>query len=79
MNTNSIEFFLAAAAVGIINLVLFIFLRSRLLNFFKAPDLARVPVKISSPENMRRRTRHRPTIICSLPIHQQARPEMPLY
>jgi len=79
MNSNSIEFFLAAAALSVINLMLFIFSGKRVLEFLKMRNLTRVPVKRSRPEIMRRRTKHRPGIVCSLPIHQQAPPEAPLY
>ncbi len=78
MNANGIEIFLMVMAVSAVNLVLFIYLGNCILNFLKTPDLLRVPVKRSSPGNLRRRVEHKPGIICSLPIHQQSRYEAPL-
>ena len=79
MNANSIEIFLMAVAVSAVNLILFILLGNRILNFLKIPDLARVAIKRSNPAILRRRVAYNPAIICSLPIYQQGRQETPLY
>lgn len=79
MNANGIEIFLMAVAVSVVNLIGFIYLGNRILNFLKIPNAARVAVKRSSPTMLRRRVAYNPSIICSLPIYQQGRQETPLY
>ncbi|HSK72184.1 MAG TPA: hypothetical protein VK892_10845 [Pyrinomonadaceae bacterium] len=82
MNTNDLGIFLALTFTGIINLVLFIYLKS--FNFFKIPTQIPQGGSNSNGEGLkaditRRKVESKPTIICSLPIHQEGRKEAPLY
>lgn len=82
MNIDGLGIFLALTFTGIINLVLFIYLKS--FNFFKIPAQTTQGGRNSygealKPGMARRKIESKPTIICSLPIHQEGRKEASLY
>ena len=71
--------------VAALSLTLFIYLGNRILGFFKSLDTARLKQGArnfypspSNPKTRRRKIETKANIICSLPIHQAARPEAPL-
>lgn len=86
MNTNNIEMLLVGLAATAVSLTLFIYLGHLVLNFLKISAPPRIlqsrinsDAKASGRGNLRRKIESKPTIICSLPMHQEARQEMPLY
>lgn len=86
MNIYVIETFLIGTVVSGLILALFIHLRNRALNFSAASHSPKfrqsAPTfqgKALKPTSRRRKIESNPTIICSLPIHQVARPNARLF
>ncbi|HEY8560362.1 MAG TPA: hypothetical protein VIL74_08285 [Pyrinomonadaceae bacterium] len=82
MNVYGIETFLIGMVGGGVNLALFIYLRNRALNPHKTPaspqfrqSAPTIEGTASKSINRRRKIESKPTIICSLPIHQVTRPQ----
>lgn len=82
MNIFGIETFLIGTIVSGAIAVLFIYLRNRALNLHKIPPSPQfrqsAPTfqgKALKSTERRRKIESKPTIICSLPIHQVARPK----
>lgn len=85
MNTQGIEILLIGMVVSTLSLTLFIYLGNRILNFLKVPDSPKLKQGMQDLdttkleyENMRKKIVSKPNIICSLPIHEESRPEAPL-
>lgn len=85
MNLPDIESILVGAAVSTLSLGLFIYFGERLLKFFKISKPNRILQNRRSFDgealnrgNKRRRIKSNLILVCSLPIHQEKRPEAPL-
>ena len=85
MNIFGIETFLIGMVVSGLIMALFIYIGNRALNFHKTPHAPKfrqsVPTfegKALKSAKLRRKIESKPTIICSLPIHQTVRPEAQL-
>jgi hypothetical protein len=85
MNIYGFEILLIGIVGSAVTLTLFIYLANLAFNFLKIPALAQISqsrkifeTKALRPRNMRKKIESKPTIICSLPIHQEARQEMRL-
>lgn len=84
MNIYGIETFLIGMVVSSVILALFVYFRRRALNFRKIPHSPQY--RQSAPtfqgkalkSDRRRKIESKPTIICSLPIHQVTRPKAEL-
>lgn len=84
MNSNNIGIYLISILAGIVNISIFIYLGSLILNFFKVPVQALQNGQNSgsqtfSPDAVRRKIKTKPTITCSLPILQEGRRQERLY
>lgn len=86
MNTQDIETVFIGFIVSIMSLTLFIYLANIVFGFLKISDLQltsankrRSNAETAGSVKGRKRIESKPTIICSLPIHQEARKEMPLF
>ena len=85
MNIFDFEILLIWIVASTVSVTLFICLGHLVLNFFKISDPPRLlqsrknsDARASSPGNMRKKIELVPTVICSLPIRQDGREEMPL-
>ena len=81
MNIQGIETVLFGMVVSALLLTFFICLGALVLNFFKSPEPSRFRQgneKTVNSKNLRKKIETKPTIICSLPIHQTGRSEAPL-
>lgn len=76
MNTNDLTTFWLVMTAGSLSLVLFIIAGNYILNAIKTISLARMP---RTGNLLRRKVERNPNIICSLPIHEEARPEQKLW
>jgi hypothetical protein len=81
MNIYGIETFLIGMVVSGVNLALFIYLRKCTSNFRKIPQSPQfrqsaptIQGKALTTSRRRGKIESKPAIICSLPIHQAARP-----
>lgn len=90
MDMGSFEIFLTGMLVSTVSLVLFIYRDPVIFDFLKITTLKQPPLKILdlndkalnealSAKTNRRRIVLKPGIICSLPIHQQARQDTPFF
>lgn len=82
MNTNDLGILMLAILAGSVSLALFIVAGSLFLKILKALLLDRRP-QLRTHGGMRlierRRAQMNPNIICMLPIHEEKRPEAPLW
>lgn len=85
MNTNEMKILLTVSIAGAISLILFAYLR-RFFYLLKTSNQAqplqngkRFDGRNSNLKNRRRRIESNPNVICSLPMHQESRPEMRMY
>lgn len=86
MKTNGIEIILIGVTVSALGLTLCIYLGNRILDFLKISDAPEVKkgmrnIEAAKPENknMRKKIVSKPNVICALPMHQESRPEAPLF
>jgi hypothetical protein len=85
MNTHDIEILLIGMVISSLSLTLFVYLGNTIFNFLKVAGPARYllnkrnsKAETSISEKRRRRDESQLTLVCSLPIHQEKRPEAPL-
>ena len=85
MKTNGIEMIFIGMIISTLSLTLIFYLGKRILDFLKAHDQPKLKpnahnYNAASLEsgNPRKKVETKPNIICSLPIHQESRPEAPL-
>jgi hypothetical protein len=81
MNIDGTEAILIGTAVSGLLLTLFICVGKRALNLFEGSNQSRPNIDgpAFGPESRRKKIARHPAVICSLPIHQTARPEAPLW
>ena len=85
MNIYGFEILLIGIVGSAVGLTLFIYLANLAFDFLKIPAPTRISqsrkildIKAPRPRNMRKKIESKPTIICSLRIHQEAQREMRL-